>query len=320
MVSPYPCLGLAVFRNKVSFPIPIKQPISSGDFKEQKMEQAIQISGLVKNYGKVKALRGLDFKVAPGKIYGLLGPNGAGKSTLIKTLVGVVKPTAGSVQVLGNDMPRHARAARKRLGYMPQIPALYDDMSVKANVIFFARAHNLKNVKKRVDQVLEFVGLAHLVDRRTATLSGGLKQRCSLACALVHDPVLLLLDEPTAGVDPVLKEGFWQHFRELAAKGVTIIISTHLMDEPLACDRIGILRKGNLLLEDTAENILARGKTRIILNVGGKPITAEIDNENEDLPMILLRYGLEKTVSKIRLERPSLEDVFIKLVAEETHH
>ncbi len=172
------------------------------------MQQTISISGLVKNYGKVKALQGLDLTIEPGQIYGLLGPNGAGKSTLIKTLVGAVKPTAGSVKVLGHAMPKEARFARAYLGYMPQVPALYADLSVRANVTFFARAHKLDQLHERVDQVLEFVGLADLVSRKVANLSGGLKQRCSLACALVHEPILLILDEPTAGVDPVLKESF----------------------------------------------------------------------------------------------------------------
>ncbi len=177
------------------------------------MQPAIAISGLFKNYGRVKALQGLDLTIEAGQIYGLLGPNGSGKSTLIKTLVGAVKPTAGKVLVLGQAMPQKARSVRGRLGYMPQNPALYGDISVRANVKFFARAHKLDRLEERIDQVLAFVGLADLAGRKTETLSGGLKQRCSLACALVHEPELLLLDEPTAGVDPVLKEGFWKYFQ-----------------------------------------------------------------------------------------------------------
>ena len=281
------------------------------------MQQIISISGLVKNYGKVKALQGLDLTVESGQIYGLLGPNGAGKSTLIKALVGAIKPTTGSVKVLGHAMPQEARFARACLGYMPQAPALYGDLSVRANVMFFARAHKLDRLEKRIDQVLEFVGLANLASRRAATLSGGLRQRCSLACALVHEPVLLLLDEPTAGVDPVLKESFWRHFRSLADKGTTIVITTHLMDEPLECDHIAILREGRLITEDTPERILARGKTRVTIEIHGKTITEEISNYARELPGLLSRYGLEPGISSISIQQESLEDILLKLVGRE---
>jgi len=179
------------------------------------MKQAVSISGLSKNYGKTKALQDLDLTIEQGVIYGLLGPNGAGKSTLIKSMVGAVKATSGDVEVLGQKMPDKANRVRRRLGYMPQVPALYGDLSVKSNIKFFAGAHKLDNVKERVAHITDFVGLSHLANRKVSTLSGGLKQRCSLACAMVHDPELLILDEPTAGVDPVLKEGFWRYFRQL---------------------------------------------------------------------------------------------------------
>jgi ABC-2 type transport system ATP-binding protein len=284
------------------------------------MQPIISISGLVKNYGKVKALQGLDLTIESGQIYGLLGPNGAGKSTLIKAMVGTIKPTAGSVKVLGHVMPQEARLARVCLGYMPQVPALYGDLSVRANVKFFAQAHKLDRLEKRIDQILEFVGLADLANRRAATLSGGLRQRCSLACALVHEPVLLLLDEPTAGVDPVLKESFWRHFRSLADKGVTIIITTHLMDEPLACDHVAILREGCLITEDTPERILARGRTRVTIEIRGKTITEEISDYAHELPRLLSRYGLELDLSCVSIQQESLEDIFLKLVEKEEKH
>lgn len=281
------------------------------------MKPAVSITGLVKQYGPVKALRGLDLSIAQGQIYGLLGPNGSGKTTLIKTMVGAVKPTAGTVMVLGQSMPHQARSARKQLGYMPQVPALYSDLSVRANIRFFARAHKPDPLEKGIDQTLEFVGLRDLAERKVATLSGGLKQRCSLACALVHQPALLLLDEPTAGVDPVLKESFWRHFRSLANQGVTIIIATHLMDEPLTCDRVGILREGSLLIEDTPENILARGKTRVTLTRNGRSITTEVTDYTRELPALLTAYGLQPDLSDIAIRQEGLEDIFLKLIQEE---
>jgi ABC-2 type transport system ATP-binding protein len=283
---------------------------------ERIMAPAIAISNLIKNYGRVKALQGLDLTIEAGQIYGLLGPNGSGKSTLIKTLVGAVKPTGGKVSVLGQAIPQKARSVRSRLGYMPQNPSLYGDISVRANVKFFARAHKLDHLEEQIDRVLAFVGLADLSGRKTETLSGGLKQRCSLACALVHEPELLLLDEPTAGVDPVLKEGFWKYFHELKDQGKTIIITTHLMDEPLACDRLGILREGRLIINDTPGSILARGKTRVTLEIGGKPTTKELSDYPRELPGLLSRYGLNPDISNISIQQESLEDVFLKLLKE----
>jgi len=280
------------------------------------VQPTITISDLSKNYGKVKALQGLDLTIEAGQIYGLLGPNGSGKSTLIKTLVGAVKPAAGKVLVLGQAMPQKARSVRSRLGYMPQNPALYGDISVRANVKFFARAHKLDGLEERIDRVLSFVGLSRLAGRKTETLSGGLKQRCSLACALVHEPELLLLDEPTAGVDPVLKEGFWKYFHELKNQGKTIIITTHLMDEPLACDRLGILREGRLIIDDTPESILARGKTQVTLEIAGESMTKELSDYPRELPGLLSQYGLEPDISNISIRQESLEDIFLKLLKE----
>ena len=281
------------------------------------MQPAISISNLIKNYGRVKALQGLDLTIEPGQIYGLLGPNGSGKSTLIKALVGAIKPTAGKVSVLGYAMPKEARSVRSRLGYMPQNPALYGDISVRANVKFFACAHKLDHLEERIDRVLTFVGLADMAGRKTETLSGGLKQRCSLACALIHEPELLLLDEPTAGVDPVLKEGFWKHFRALKDQGKTIIITTHLMDEPLICDRLGILREGRLIIEDTPERILAKGKTQVTLEAAGQTITEEVSDYSRELPGLLSRYGLEPGITSISIRQETLEDIFLKLLKED---
>lgn len=288
--------------------------------KHKSIPTAVSISGLVKNYGSVKALQGLDLTIETGQIFCLLGPNGAGKTTLIKAIVGAVRPTSGTVEVLGHSMPGEARLARARLGYMPQVPALYEDLSVRANVKFFGRSHRLEGLNKKIDRVLDFVGLLSLSGRRTGTLSGGLKQRCSLACALVHEPELLLLDEPTAGVDPVLKEGFWKYFRSLAETGVTIVISTHLMDEPLICDRIGLLREGFVILEDTPDNIMAMGKTQVCFDLDGKAFTEQVGEYSRELPEILKRYGLDPHISRISLQQEKFEDILLRIIRERKRH
>ena len=213
-------------------------------------------------------------------------------------------------------MPGKARLTRARLGYMPQVPALYKDLSIRANVKFFGRSHKLEGLNKRIDRVLDFVDLLHLSDRRTGTLSGGLKQPCSMACALVHEPELLLLDKPTAGVDPVLKEGFWEYFRSLTEKGVTIVITTHLMDEPMMCDRIGIIREGLLILDDTPDNIMAMGKTQVCFDVNGEPLAERIGDYSRELPGILKRYGLDPRISRISLQQEKLEDILLRTIKE----
>lgn len=275
---------------------------------------AIRAQGLTKRFGKVLALAGVDFEVRRGTIFGLLGPNGAGKSTLIKSLVGAIRPTAGHVEVNGFFVPREARQARQAIGYMPQVPALYGDLTVRANVTFFARAHHVENLRQRVLEVVAFCGLEHKMGHRVETLSTGLKQRCSLACALVHTPDLLILDEPTAGVDPVLKAEFWRFFRGLAASGKTIVIATHLMDEPLACDRVGILREGAFVAQDTLQNLLARGRSRITLNMGEKTVVQETADPGRELPVLLSSYGLSKEVDRITIEPETLEQILLRML------
>lgn len=278
------------------------------------MTAAVEVKGLAKRYGTVQALADVDLVVKRGSIYALLGPNGAGKSTLIKTLVGTLKPDAGRAEVLGHAMPRAARAARRRIGYMPQAPALYGDLSVRSNIAFFGRAHHIEGLGKRVDKVIDFVGLQEKAQRKVDSLSGGQKQRCSLACALVHEPELLILDEPTAGVDPVLKEGFWRHFHDLARGGTTILIATHLMDEPLMCDTLGILRQGRLIAQGTPQDILARGKSAVTLTVGENVIEKRIAGDPGALPGLLSSYGLRSEVTGITVRAADLEAVFLELL------
>jgi ABC-2 type transport system ATP-binding protein len=214
---------------------------------------AIEVDGVVKRFGAVKALDGASLRVRRGEVYGLLGPNGAGKTTLIRMLVGLLAADAGTVEVLGVRMPSLDVLAR--IGYMTQQAALYPDLSVEENVRFFAAIHG------REDGAREALELVELWDRRhseVATLSGGMRTRCSLACSLVHRPHLLLLDEPTVGVDPQLRRQLWDRFREMAAGGTTILVSSHVMDEAERCDRLGLIRFGRLLAEGTVAELKAR--------------------------------------------------------------
>ena len=214
---------------------------------------AVEVEGVAKRFGKQPALDGVSLRIRRGEVYGLLGPNGAGKTTLIRSLVGLVAPEQGTVTVLGRRMPQLAVLAR--VGYMTQQAALYPDLSAEENVRFFGAIHGREN---GVREALEFV---ELWDRRTSvvsTLSGGMRTRCSLACALVHKPDLLLLDEPTVGVDPQLRVQLWDGFRKMAAGGTAIVVSSHVMDEAERCDRLGLIRFGKLLAEGTVAEIKSR--------------------------------------------------------------
>jgi ABC-2 type transport system ATP-binding protein len=275
---------------------------------------AIWVRELRKRYGRFDALRGVSLSVPQGKIHGLLGPNGAGKTTLIKLLVGVARRSGGQAAVLGLDPIAQRHELRPRIGYMPQAPALYEDLSARDNVRFFAQAHGVADLDRRVGETLKFVGLAERERDPVYGFSGGMKQRVSLACALVHDPEVLFLDEPTAGVDPRLKETFWAHFREMAARGVTLIISSHLMDEALLCDELTIMREGQVLITAPPADITQRGRTRILICRGGACAEEVVHHYYTELPPVLRRYGLDPSVTRLELHEDSLETIMLRLV------
>ena len=275
---------------------------------------AIEVSRLTKWYGQHRALGGVDLGVPEGAVFGLVGPNGAGKSTLIKALVGALRPSEGEVRVLGLDPLEDRAELRRRVGYMPQSPALYEDLPARDNVGFFGAAHRAPDLKKKVEEVLELTDLTARADDAVYKLSGGLKRRVSLACALVHRPRVLFLDEPTAAVDPQLRHRLWNTFRELAGGGTTLFISTHLMDEAMLCDRVAILREGRVVISDAPRRILERGKTRLVLERDGKDKERVIGGHPEDLAAALREYGLAPDVVAVDIREDSLETVVLSLI------
>ncbi|MEN6328725.1 MAG: ABC transporter ATP-binding protein [Methanobacteriaceae archaeon] len=219
---------------------------------------AILTSHLTKKYGNFTAVNDLDLKVKKGEIYGLLGPNGAGKTTIIKMLTSIINPTTGEGLVLGNKIPEGKIA--DKIGYMPQETGIYLGLTVDQNMKFYGRVFNLSAaaMEKREDELLNFVDLKDWKYEQGENLSGGMKHRLSLACTLIHQPKLLFLDEPTVGVDPELRVSFWKYFQELRDKGITILITTHYMDEARNCDRIGFMKHGRLIAEDEPQKLLKK--------------------------------------------------------------
>lgn len=209
----------------------------------------IRTEGLTKRFGRVIAVHGLDLAVEKGEIYGLIGPNGSGKTTTMRMLCGILRPDQGEVYILGSRIPSFK--VLRSIGYMPQENAIYDDITVQENLCFFGRIQGMtrEDVNARGDAILQLVGLQGKRHALARDLSGGMQRRLSLAVALIHGPALLLLDEPTAGVDPDLRVSFWEHFKELSAQGTTILITTHYLEEASRCGRVGLMSQGRLIEE-----------------------------------------------------------------------
>lgn len=220
-------------------------------------ELAVSVENLTFRYAKLHVLEWLGLRIPRGVSFGLLGPNGAGKTTLIRVLVGLLKPHGGQVLVLGE---RPSPEMSRRIGYMPQLAALYNELSVVENVGFFAQVYGLEDRDTRLERVEKVVRLVDLWGRRSElvmNLSGGMRQRVSLACALVHQPPLLFLDEPTVGLDPELRVVFWDYFHGLARQGVTLVISSHTMDDAAHCDQLAFLRAGRVIAQGTPQELRA---------------------------------------------------------------
>ncbi|PTQ13173.1 multidrug ABC transporter ATP-binding protein [Sphingomonas oleivorans] len=297
------------------------------------MSAVIDVRGLNKYYGDRHVVRDVAIRVGEGRVTGFLGPNGSGKTTTLRLLCGLLTPDSGEGTVLGLDFRAQSDAIKLRTGYMTQRFSLYEDMTIEENLIFFARVHGLDNRGERVDAALDRLGLR---DRRTqlaGALSGGWKQRLALAAATLHEPKLLLLDEPTAGVDPKARREFWDEIHAMATQGLTVLVSTHYMDEAERCHDIGYILDGRLIARGTAEEIIA-GSGLVTFNGEGPDIgrLSPILSEKEGVLSASAfgtavhvsgtdRDALEKAIqpyqhAPFRWEEvePSLEDVFIQLM------
>jgi ABC-2 type transport system ATP-binding protein len=301
------------------------------------MTAAIDVRGLNKSFGDKHVVRDVSIRVEEGRITGFLGPNGAGKTTTLRLLCGLLTPDSGEGEVLGLDFRTQTEAIKRQTGYMTQSFSLYQDMTIEENLNFIAREYGLEDRRQRVAEALEALGLQDRRSQLAGALSGGWKQRLALAAATLHRPRLLLLDEPTAGVDPQARREFWDEIHALADRGLTVLVSTHYMDEAERCHDIGYILNGKLIARGTAAEIIAQ--SGLVTFNGQGPDVGRIAHELEAKPGVLSAsaFGAAVHVSgtdKGKLEQaiapwqrepyrweevaPSLEDVFIQLMADQT--
>lgn len=221
-------------------------------------ELAIDVSGLVKRFNNKAVVRGVDLQMPRGQVWGFLGPNGSGKTTTIRMICGLLEPSAGEGRCLGFDIRRQARQIKDATGYMTQKFSFWEDLTIRENLEFVARLYNLSGRKKLVDTTLDKLGLAERQGQLSGALSGGWKQRLALAAVTMHKPDLLLLDEPTAGVDPQARRDFWDEIHQLSNQGMTVLVSTHYMDEAERCDQIVYLAHGNILTQGRVDDVIEK--------------------------------------------------------------
>jgi ABC-2 type transport system ATP-binding protein len=301
---------------------------------------AVTIDGVSKAYGATKAVQDLSFAISAGEMFGLIGPDGAGKTTLIRMTCGLLKPDAGRIRVFGRDPLKAHRAVTGTVGYLSQRFSLYGDLSIDENIAFFAEIHGVRRYRDRRERLLQMTQLAPFRDRRADRLSGGMKQKLALACTLVHEPKLILLDEPTTGVDPVSRREFWKLLSEFLSEGLTIVMATPYLDEAERCGRVALLNEGRLLALDEPASLQRRFEGTLI-EVVAEPyrdaaaVLREIAGATEvqlfgerahvrcatsevETAIGRLRAALEArpeiAVASIRPIAPSLEDVFIENV------
>jgi ABC-type multidrug transport system ATPase subunit len=303
---------------------------------------AIIAENLVRKFGQFVAVNGVSFRVEKGEIFGFLGPNGSGKTTVIKMLTGLLPLTGGSAHVEGLDVKTDAEEVRERIGYMSQNFSLYNDLTVLENLTFYGRIYSLPpdQLKRRMDEIIELNGLGPYTTRLAGKLSGGWKQRLALGCAMLHEPKLLFLDEPTAGIDPVARRQLWDLLFELSGHGITFFVTTHYMDEAERCSHVAYIYYGKLIADGTPNSlrelpeVQPEGTIRVEITtpevtralrttrtlpgirsatIFGQSIHALIDDhvDLETLRELLSKQGI--AVAEIRPLAPSLEDVFVEL-------
>lgn len=309
-------------------------------------ELAIEVQGLSKSFGALKAVDGLSFKVKKGEVFGILGPNGSGKTTTIRMLCGILQPSSGSGRALGFDVLRESEAIKSHIGYMSQKFSLYDDLTVLENLRFYAGVQAIPRArrKERVQQMLELAGLENRREQLTAYLSGGWKQRLALSCALVHEPRMIFLDEPTAGVDPVSRRRFWDMIYQISDAGATFLVTTHYMDEAELFNHLLFMSRGRLIAEGAPETIkkesfqndlwqvtcnklaqaayLLQDRSEVVdVSLPGNALhvtTGKSIPAQEMIQKTLQEAGI--TVYSVTKTRPSLEDVFVSLTTNDTNN
>lgn len=233
------------------------------------MEYAIKVEGLIKKFGEFVAVNNISFTIPKGSIFALLGPNGSGKTTTIKIICGVLKATKGYVEVLGRDVSRYPEQVKQNIGYVSQRFSLYEDLTVEENIEFYGAVYGLsKNeIEERKKRLLSFFGFEGRGRSLVGTLSGGMKQKLAFACATLHNPQILILDEPTAGVDPISRKEYWEMIRTFAERGVTVLVTTHYMDEAERCDYVAFMFNGILKEIDTPANVKMKYSSQNIEDV-----------------------------------------------------
>ena len=295
---------------------------------------AIDVHGLTKRYGKLTVVNGVDITMPKGQVWGFLGPNGSGKTTTIRMLCGLLRPDAGQGTCLGYDIIKQSREIKNNVGYMTQKFSYWEDLTIRENLEFVANLYGLKGKKKIVDNALDTLGLASRQRQLAGTLSGGWKQRLALAACTLHNPKMLMLDEPTAGVDPQARRDFWDQIHRLSAEGLTVLVSTHYMDEAERCDQIVYIAYGNLMAQGRVEDIIDKsglftfiaegaGVRDIMERLRGQPAAQHVayfgnalhvsGADLDALKRLISDKGQAPGVTW-RQARPNLEDVFIHLM------
>ena len=306
-------------------------------------ENAVNVKGLSKQFGSFTAVDCVDFYIEKGEIFGLLGPNGAGKTTTIRMLCGILKPTSGTAEVMGWDIYKDTEIIKKNIGYMSQRFALYNDLSAVENISFYASVYDVPHRErdKRIKELIATAGLSGFEKVQAKNLSGAWRQRLALACAIAHKPPMLFLDEATAGVDPISRREFWDLIYEMAGDGISVLATTHYMDEAEFCNKVGMILNGKIIsiaspdtLKDNLEGSLAvidckqPIKAEAVLNqspdvidasMHGVVIHALLANKNKKSSVLQTLKAENVTVNKFEFIQPSLEDVFIHMVEEERH-
>ncbi|WP_395049690.1 ABC transporter ATP-binding protein [Flavobacterium sp.] len=297
---------------------------------------SIQVQNISKSYNKIKAVEAISFEVKEGELFGLIGPDGAGKTTIFRILTTLLLANEGSASVAGYDVVKGYKHIRNSVGYMPGKFSLYQDLSVEENLTFFATIFGT-TIEENYDLIKDiYIQIEPFKTRRAGALSGGMKQKLALCCALIHKPKVLFLDEPTTGVDPVSRKEFWEMLKRLQQKGITILVSTPYMDEAALCDRIALIQKGRILKIDTPENIIkkydktiydvqAKNMHQLILDLKSYPSQYSvfafgdyihyIDKKGDFNPMNLQEYleNNKHSEIEIRVSKPTIEDVFMDL-------